>query len=439
MVSNETGKGFAKYCVMPLYIILIIVYAVSFGILGVSYYLSDGAIISLVLLGIALGVFEGLLLDCLLCTPASKIYEMSSSASSVSSLTKELGELKDTIARVDTNLQAVDERTARQGAQNLAQSIAELKAEIAKINSNIQSLQAYQDDKLNAKPLDIKAVREKKSREPSSQTEVLTSLLKEVLAASDNGRAVQEKAQEEAQEKERKIAAIEDALGGKMSDEFKATLEAEIAKKNSNVQSIQTPPQTTDSTNLSKQIDTLTRLIEAMAVAKITEDNGRSAKPKTQEEADVSAKAEGKMPLPIQSAAKRQNQDAVDALVAAANSDNPSELKALLEAGTNINEKGDMGMTALMLALQKDASVEVINALLEAGADVSAHDLLGQTPLIYAAQCSTSPDVVRTLINAGADKNTKDNSGRRAIDYLEKRENRGDLGSAYGEMDNLLY
>lgn len=435
MVSNETGKGFAKYCVIPLYIILIIGYAVSFGIIGVNYYLSDGAIISLVLLGIALGVFVGLLLDCLLCTPASKIYEMSSSASSVSSLTKELGELKDTIARVDTNLQAVDERTAKQGTQNLAQSIAELKAEIAKINSNIQSLQAYQDDKLNAKPLDIKEVLEKKSREPSSQTEVLTSLLKEVLAASDNGRS----AQEEAQEKERKIAAIEDALGGKISDELKATLEAEIAKKNSNVQSIQTPPQTTNSTNLSKQIDTLTRLIEAMAVAKITEDNGRSAKPKTQEEADVSAKAEGKMPLPIQSAAKRQNQDAVDALVAAANSDNPSELKALLEAGTNINEKGDLGMTALMLAIQKNASVEVINTLLEAGADVTAHDLLGQTPLIYAAQCSTSPDVVCTLINAGADKNTKDNSGRRAIDYLEKRENRGDLGSAYKEMYYLLY
>lgn len=58
-------------------------------------------------------------------------------------------------------------------------------------------------------------------------------------------------------------------------------------------------------------------------------------------------------------------------------------IKALIKAGADVDKKGEKGRTALMLALERRASLEIIDLLLEAGADVNAEDTFGRTALMY--------------------------------------------------------
>ena len=55
----------------------------------------------------------------------------------------------------------------------------------------------------------------------------------------------------------------------------------------------------------------------------------------------------------------------------------------LLEAGADVNAKGDNEETALMLAAA-NPNPEVVSLLLEAGADVNARDNRGNSALNYA-------------------------------------------------------
>jgi len=58
--------------------------------------------------------------------------------------------------------------------------------------------------------------------------------------------------------------------------------------------------------------------------------------------------------------------------------------------------------------------VEVLRALVEAGADVNKGNNNGRTPLIYAAG-NGKVEVVRFLLQKGADKSLKDNDGDTAL------------------------
>ena len=79
-------------------------------------------------------------------------------------------------------------------------------------------------------------------------------------------------------------------------------------------------------------------------------------------------------------------------------------VRALLESGEDVN-KGEprFGQTALHFAAYKAEPV-TLKALIEAGADVNAQDSQGCTSLSFAAQ-QDNPMIVMELIKAGADVN----------------------------------
>lgn len=96
-------------------------------------------------------------------------------------------------------------------------------------------------------------------------------------------------------------------------------------------------------------------------------------------------------------------------------------IKLLLEHGATVNQRGWIGTTALITAVQGAArnpgSVESIQLLLAAGADVNAADLSGATALIEAAYAlyAHNPEprkIVTLLLAARADVNAVDKGGR---------------------------
>ena len=79
-------------------------------------------------------------------------------------------------------------------------------------------------------------------------------------------------------------------------------------------------------------------------------------------------------------------------------------VRAHLESGEDVNKKDPgRGQTALHLAAYFDRPV-TLKALIEAGADVNAHESEGSTSLSFAAQ-EGNPMIVMELIKAGADVN----------------------------------
>ncbi len=80
-----------------------------------------------------------------------------------------------------------------------------------------------------------------------------------------------------------------------------------------------------------------------------------------------------------------------------------SAIRALLEAGADVNEKDADGHTPLRRALRW-ARIDVISLLIEAGADVNGKDKDGCT-LLHRAARHGNTDAVRALLKAGADVN----------------------------------
>ena len=79
-------------------------------------------------------------------------------------------------------------------------------------------------------------------------------------------------------------------------------------------------------------------------------------------------------------------------------------VRAHLESGEDVNKREPRrGQTALHFAAYNDKPV-TLKALIEAGADVNAQSIKGCTPLSFAAQ-EDNPIIVMELIKAGADVN----------------------------------
>ena len=70
----------------------------------------------------------------------------------------------------------------------------------------------------------------------------------------------------------------------------------------------------------------------------------------------------------------------------------------------------------------KTGTPEQIKAMIDAGADVNAKDEHGMTPLMWAAQNQNS-DVIAALLKAGADLNAKDGKGNTALDRARAYKN----------------
>lgn len=88
--------------------------------------------------------------------------------------------------------------------------------------------------------------------------------------------------------------------------------------------------------------------------------------------------------------------------------------KFLIDNGSDINQKSNMG-TPLMAAVVK-GNVEIVSELLNKKVDINSIDKNGTSALLYATMFKNY-DIVKLLIKANADPYLKDNRGNSAIDY----------------------
>lgn len=87
--------------------------------------------------------------------------------------------------------------------------------------------------------------------------------------------------------------------------------------------------------------------------------------------------------------------------------DDPIIIKTLIDAGIDVNQISKSGKeTPLHIAVANNKSPEIISLLIEAGANVNAKGNYEDTPLHIAAKKSNNK-VIDLLINAGADQNAK--------------------------------
>ena len=121
---------------------------------------------------------------------------------------------------------------------------------------------------------------------------------------------------------------------------------------------------------------------------------------------------------------RRDENTETTALDEAVKNGNRKIVRALLDAGAEVNARSDYGRTALMW-LDEDATEELVWDLIAAGAKINLKDKGGDTALILAAAWS-QPDVLRALLNAGAKVNAKNEYGETA---LMKAASEGDLES----------
>jgi ankyrin repeat protein len=101
-------------------------------------------------------------------------------------------------------------------------------------------------------------------------------------------------------------------------------------------------------------------------------------------------------------------------------------VRILAEAGADVDEQFDNGVTALML-MSILRQTETARVLIEAGADVNAtNNADGGTPLIFAVYGGSTETVV-LLLESGADisatdRGAGDEDGRTALSYAEEKE-----------------
>ncbi len=90
-------------------------------------------------------------------------------------------------------------------------------------------------------------------------------------------------------------------------------------------------------------------------------------------------------------------------------------LKALLEAGLDINIRDGMGETLLMHAVFAD-DADFAAELLKRGVDINARNTEGETALHIAVLCGDEPDILQMLLKAGADASICNAEGQTAED-----------------------
>jgi cytohesin len=99
----------------------------------------------------------------------------------------------------------------------------------------------------------------------------------------------------------------------------------------------------------------------------------------------------------------------MESLDGAAGAGDVARIRALVEAGADVNESDESGVTPLFVAAYS-GHAEAVAALLEMGADVHRWDSRGE-PLMHWAAEEGTPEVIRLLVEAGADVNQRSPRG----------------------------
>ncbi len=102
----------------------------------------------------------------------------------------------------------------------------------------------------------------------------------------------------------------------------------------------------------------------------------------------------------------RKDPDGTTALMWAVRGDDLAAVRALLRAGTSVDDANVNGVTALQLACA-NGNATLIEALLKAGADIEKPDGAGETPLMTAVR-SGEVAAVRLLLSRGANANARE-------------------------------
>ena len=102
-------------------------------------------------------------------------------------------------------------------------------------------------------------------------------------------------------------------------------------------------------------------------------------------------------------------------LMYAACSSSYSPVEMLLKAGADPNQSSPHGDTPLMVSCLNG---NWDDNLVESGADVNAQNKVGQTALMMLA-ARDNVDEIRDALEAGSDASLKDKQGRTALDYLK--------------------
>ena len=89
-------------------------------------------------------------------------------------------------------------------------------------------------------------------------------------------------------------------------------------------------------------------------------------------------------------------------------------VKALIEAGVDINAVNDEGYTALLLAAKDNFNPNITKTILMTGTDIEQKDSAGRTPLLLAARYNKNKNVALLLLEAGA-RDRQDENFIRAV------------------------
>ncbi|WP_424937128.1 MULTISPECIES: ankyrin repeat domain-containing protein [Bacteria] len=102
-----------------------------------------------------------------------------------------------------------------------------------------------------------------------------------------------------------------------------------------------------------------------------------------------------------------------DALFAAAAAGQDSAVRTLIEAGADIEHRGEGGMTPL-IAATKANRIEAARILIEAGADVNAKDDIQDSAYLYAG-ARGHDEILRMTLSHGADLRSTNRYGGTAL------------------------
>ncbi|MBD1930863.1 MULTISPECIES: ankyrin repeat domain-containing protein [Cyanophyceae] len=124
------------------------------------------------------------------------------------------------------------------------------------------------------------------------------------------------------------------------------------------------------------------------------------------------------------------------ALIQAASDGNAEQVRALIQAGADVNRRTNS--TALCNAASRGHD-EIVRMLIEAGADVNKRAFAGSfNPLLHAASQGYL-DIVRALVEAGADVNARVEDYCNALEYAELGMMKGHhKGRQHAEVIELL-